>query len=120
MFGCDEGLEAELLGVSLARPEPGNEHESGPDLVVMPHRAVLIGEGHQAAAALPGVTARVLQQQQRQQRTDLRSVGHEIVQHRGEPHGFPRQVGPQQVGRGTGGVPGGESQVGGAAHLVET
>ena len=86
----------------------------------MPHRAVLVGEGHQAAVALAGVAARVLEQQQREHRPGLGGVGHEVVQDGGEPHGVSRQVGAQQVRPGAGGVPGGEGEVDRSAHLVET
>ena len=49
------------------------------DLVAIPERAVLFFERHEAALGVePGVAARVLEQQQRQQPLRLRLARHEL------------------------------------------
>ena len=50
------------------------------DLPAVPQRPVLLGEQHQLAAAHARRAARVVQEHQRQQPTDLRLVGHQLVQ----------------------------------------
>ena len=61
MLGGDERLQAEVLGVSVARWKGVEEGETPVDLVGIPRRAILIGEGHEAAVPLPGVPPGVLQ-----------------------------------------------------------
>ena len=122
MLGRDPALEdvrrrerCHRAGEARCGQEP---HRLG-DLVVVPAGAVLVGEQHQPPVAHARVTARVLQEHQRQQRDQGGLVGPQGQHHPHQPDRLPGELGAEQVGAGAGGVAGGEGEVGGLRERVE-
>ena len=92
------------------RRHPVEEAHGLGDLVVVPARAVLVGEQHELASrADPGVASGVLEEQQGEQRQEHRLAGAQREGHPHEPDGLARQVGAQEVGARAGGVAGREN-----------
>ena len=115
MLGRHERLEPVALGErgGARRRHPVEQPEGLRDLVVVPPRAVLVGQEDEVAVRPDsGVTTGVLQEEQREQGPQGGLLG---PQGEGDPHEPDRlagQVGPQEVGAGARCVAGGEREVG--------
>ena len=80
------------------RRHPVEERERLGDLVVVPPRAVLVGEQDEPAGRVdPGVATRVLEQQEREEGLQHRLVGALGEGDPHEPHGLAGEVGAHQV-----------------------
>ncbi len=93
MFGSDEGLKAEFLGVPGSRTEARGERKPCGEFVVMPSSAILVGEGHQPAGLHASMSAGVLQQQQREKRTRSGRVGRQTLQQGGQAYSITARGG---------------------------
>ena len=103
MLGRHERLEPVALGErgGAGGRHPVEQRERLGDLVVVPARAVLVGQEDEVAVGPePGVAAGVLEEEQREQGTQgglLRAQGEGDPD---QPDRLARQVGTQQVGAG--------------------
>ena len=93
--------------------EGGEQPDRLVDLGAVPSSPVLVGQQHQLpVAAHACVTARVLQQHQRQQGVELAVRRGDLADDPGQPDRLTRQLGAVHVIAGCRGVRGGERQVG--------
>jgi hypothetical protein len=108
VLGCDRRLQR----VGPRRRGGRGKRRALLDLVRMPERAVLLLEQHQSTLLVhAGVTARVVQQHEREETARLTLVGHEREQHPSEPDRLVAQLPPHDGVRAGGQVALVEDQV---------